>query len=64
MGEKIFSQLENLVRNFQLKYMSSKKTIEVVEPGRIQFHPQDARSWVLKAYQKRLEKLELSFKKN
>lgn len=64
MGEKIFSQLESLVRNLQLKYMSSKKTIEVVEPGRIQFHPEDAREWVLKAYQKRLKKLRLSFEKN
>lgn len=60
MVEKIFSKLEALARWVQLKYMSSRRTTEVVEPGRIRFHPQDAREWVLKEYQKRLEKLQLA----
>lgn len=60
MVEKIFTKLEALARWVQLKYMSSRRTTEVVEPGRIRFHPQDARRWVLKEYQKRLEKLQLA----
>lgn len=59
MVEKIFSKLEALARWAQLKYMASRRTVEVVEPGRIRFHPQDARDWVLKEYQKRLNKLEI-----
>ena len=57
MGEKIFTQLENLARWGQLKYMAGKKTTEVVGVGRLRFHPQDARSWVLPEYEKKLKKL-------
>ena len=60
MGKKILSQLEALARWLQLKYMASRRTIEVVDPGRIRFHPHDARPWVLRAYRQRLKKLALS----
>lgn len=60
MGEALFTQLEALARWAQLKYMESRRTTEVVEPGRIRFHPQDAREWILKEYQKRLKKLHLA----
>ena len=60
MGKKILSQLEALVRWLQFKYMASRRTIEVVESGRVRFHPHDARAWVLREYQRRLKKLGLS----
>jgi len=59
MGEKIFSQLERLARLLQLKYMSRRRTIEVVEPGRIRFHPQDCRNRILLKYNNRLNKLKI-----
>jgi hypothetical protein len=60
MGEGFLTKLEALARWAQLKYMSPRRTTEVIEPGRIRFHPQDARQWVLKAYQKRLKKLKIN----
>lgn len=60
MGEAFLTKLEALARWAQLKYMASRRTTEVAEPGRIRFHPQDARKWVLSEYQKRLEKLGIS----
>jgi len=59
MVEKIFTKLEALARWLQLKYMASRRTTEIVESGRIRFHPQDAREWVLREYSKRLKKLNL-----
>ncbi len=59
MVQKIFTKLEALARWLQLKYMASRRTTEIVEPGRIRFHPKDARVWVLREYQKRLDKLEI-----
>ena len=59
MDLSIFTQLETIARQVQLKYMQPRRTTEVVEAGRIRFHPQDARSWILKAYQARLKKLGL-----
>lgn len=59
MVEKIFSKLEALARWLQLKYMSSRRTTEIVEPGRIRFHPQDCRKWILKEYRERLNRLEI-----
>lgn len=55
MGETIFAKLEALARWAQLKYMQPRRTTEIIEPGRIRFHPQDARKWVLKKYQARLK---------
>ncbi len=60
MGEALFTKLEALARWLQLKYMAPRRTIEVVEPGRIRFHPQDARQWILKKYQARLKKLRIN----
>lgn len=59
MVQKIFSQLEAIARRFQLSYMARRLTTEVVEPGRIRFHPQDCCPQVLKDYQKRLKKLKI-----
>lgn len=53
------SAFERRARDFQLWYMQKKKTTEVVSENLIKFHPQDARSWVLEEYQKRLDKLGL-----
>lgn len=60
MGSQILTQLEALSKRLQLEYMASRRTTEVIEPGRIRFHPQDARKWVLSRYQLRLEKLGLA----
>lgn len=57
MGEKLFTKLEALARQIQLKYMESRRTTEIVEPGRVRFHPQDAKEWILREYQIRLKKL-------
>ena len=57
MGEALFTKLEALARWAQLKYMAPRRTTEVVEPGRIRFHPRDAREWVLEEYKERLNKL-------
>lgn len=51
--------LERFTYRLQLAYMESHKTTEITEPGRIRFHPQDARVWVLKEYKKRLKILHL-----
>jgi len=60
MGERLFTKLEALVRKLQMQYMASRRTTEIVEPGRICFHPQDARRWVLEQYQERLKKLKIA----
>jgi len=60
MGATILAQLETIARWAQLKYMRSRRTTEVVESGRIRFHPQDARNWVLEEYQTRLERLRIA----
>lgn len=59
MVETVFSQLEKLARDWQIKYMSGRKTTEVTEAGRIRFHPQDARKWILKEYRKKLKELKI-----
>ncbi|MFQ6002788.1 MAG: hypothetical protein ACE5KJ_03495 [Candidatus Zixiibacteriota bacterium] len=53
-------KLEILAMRLQLVYMARRKTTETTEPGRIRFHPEDARKWILKKYQKRLQKLHLA----
>ncbi len=60
MVEAIFTKLEALARWGQLRYMKPRRTTEVIEPGRIRFHPQDARKWVLEEYQARLKKLQIT----
>lgn len=59
MDKGFFGQLEALACRLQLKYMAPRRTTEVIEPGRIRFHPQDARKWVLEEYQERLKELGL-----
>jgi len=44
--------LESLFYRIQVWYMRRRRTLEIVEPGRIRFHPKDARVWVLKKYQR------------
>ena len=61
MGTKILTQLESLVKRLQLKYMDAKRTTEVVEGGRILFHPKDCREQIMLEYEKRLKAL--GFKK-
>jgi len=51
--------LETLARRAQLRYMARRKTTETTDPGRIRFHPKDARKWVLKEYGERLNKLRI-----
>jgi hypothetical protein len=59
MDKGILTQLETIARWLQLKYMAPRRTTEVIESGRIRFHPQDARKWVLKEYNRRLKNLAL-----
>ena len=51
------SAVEQLAKRVQLWYMRNRRTTEKITEGIIRFHPQDAREWVLKEYQARLEKL-------
>lgn len=59
MVTKILSQLEALSRFLQLKYMASRRTTEIIEPGRLRFHPQDCREKIMLEYKKRLKKLKI-----
>lgn len=52
--------LEKFSRNFQLWYMAKRRTTEVVSRDLIKFHPQDARTRILKEFQGRILKLENS----
>lgn len=58
MVSKILGQLEALARWLQLKYMQSRWTNEVVEPGRLRFHPHDCKDSVLEEYQQRISGLD------
>jgi hypothetical protein len=42
-----------------MKYMASKRTTEVVEEGRILFHPEDCRVKIMLEYEKRLKNLKI-----
>lgn len=59
MGKKILGQLETLARFLQLKYMKSRRTTEVIEPGRLRFHPRDCREKIMLEYKSRLAKLKI-----
>ena len=59
MVSKILTKLEIIARQVQLKYMASHRTTEVVEPGRILFHPQDCRERIMLEYEKRLKNLKI-----
>lgn len=51
--------LEPLFRSLQIRYMGKRPTNEVIEEGRIRFHPRDARVFVLDAMDKRLRRFRL-----
>jgi len=57
MVAKILTQLESLAKKLQLRYMASKRTTEVVEDGRILFHPGNGQKQIMIEYQKRLKAL-------
>ena len=59
MVQKILAQLETISRFWQLKYMNSRRTKEVVEKGRILFHPEDCRGRIMLEYEKRLKSLKI-----
>jgi hypothetical protein len=59
MVSKIFTQLETIAKKIQLKYMAQKRTTEIVEEGRILFHPHNVHDQIMLEYQKRLKKLGL-----
>ena len=48
--------MESVARYAQLRYMSKRRTTEVVSDTVIRFHPADARIWIKKAFAKRLAK--------
>lgn len=51
----LLSFVEPFAKIFQLWYMRSRKTTEVIQPGMIRFHPRDARTWVREKYAVRLK---------
>ena len=59
MVQKILAQLENLAKSYQLRYMSSRRTTEIITDGYISFHPHDCQNIVMLKYKKRLIKLGL-----
>ena len=59
MVSKILTQLEILAKKIQLRYMTSKRTTEVIEDGRILFHPGQGHKQIMLEYKKRLKRLKL-----
>jgi hypothetical protein len=62
MVAKILTQLESLVKKLQLRYMADKRTTEVVEDGRILFHPGNGQKRIMLEYQKKLKALRIKIK--
>ncbi len=56
---RLLRLFEPVSRTVQLRYMQGRITKEVVSEKRIRFHPQDARYWVLPAYQEKIDRLGL-----
>lgn len=56
-NHRLLSTFESLAGAFQLKYMKNKMTSEVVSPGYLRFHPNDARSWILPEFNKLVTKV-------
>lgn len=48
---------EKFAFRFQLFYMKSRRTTEVVELGRVRFHPEDCQRRILAEYKRKLKKL-------
>ena len=59
MVQKILAKLEGLAKRWQLKYMSSRRTTEIITDGRILFHPGHSQERIMIEYQKRLNKINL-----
>ena len=59
MVSKFLTQLETLAKKLQLRYMASKRTTEVVEDGRILFHPGPGHGRIMTEYRKRLKALRI-----
>lgn len=59
----LFFLLEPFARWIQLWYMRKRRTSEVVSHEILRFHPQDARVWVKKELQKRLDTLNIPLDK-
>ena len=59
MVSKILTQLEILAKKMQLRYMTSKRTTEVIEDGRILFHPGDGHQQIMLKYKKKLKSLKI-----
>ena len=53
------SILENLLRNFQLRYMEKRRTTEIISNTRLFFHPQDNHPEVLKEFKSKLMELKI-----
>lgn len=56
---QLLNYFEIFLKKFQLMYMRNRRTTEIISDGVIRFHPKDARKWVLKEYQEKLEALRL-----
>ncbi|HUW21227.1 MAG TPA: hypothetical protein VMW41_01030 [Candidatus Bathyarchaeia archaeon] len=59
IGGWLLDYAEQIVFNWQKKYMSGRRTIETVEVSRAFFHPANIRNWVMAEYRKRLITLKL-----
>lgn len=56
--------LEIPAARFQLWYMRKKRTREIIGKTLLKFHPQDARTWVMREYHQKLSHYNLSAKTN
>lgn len=59
MDNPVLGQLEALAYWLQTKYMKKRRTTEIVESGRVRFHPHDCCRKILLEYAKRVKKLNL-----
>ncbi len=46
--------VEVFCKRFQLWYMRKRRTAEVIKEGVIRFHPQDARTWIMDRYYRKI----------
>ncbi len=47
---------EVTLKQLQIAYMQNQRTKEIISDAYLRFHPDDAREWILREYQKRLRK--------
>lgn len=55
--------IEPFIKSIQLAYMKNKRTHEVIRSSMIRFHPRDARVWIRKKLQKRLDRWDIPIDK-